>query len=243
MRPENTLEAFEAAIEVGADVVELDVRVTADNVPVVMHDADLSRTTDGTGFVHEIALKELKGFSVKRRRGPRAEVPTVREALEVLAGRAEVNLEIKNMPGEPSFDSPREVAAEHAVRLVEEFGLQDTALLSSFNWLSIERVRELNPRIGTGFLTIAAIDPVAALVYARSKGHSFVLPQAPAVFSAGEEFVRQAHDDGIRVGAWVMDEEDGLRDLFAMGVDAVASNRPDVAVVVRDRFRNGGRTD
>jgi glycerophosphoryl diester phosphodiesterase len=243
LRPENTLEAFELAIEAGTDVVELDVRLTADNVPVVMHDLDVSRTTDGTGWLHEMTLVEVKALSVKRKRGPRAEVPTVREALQVLAGRADVNLEVKNIPGEPSFDSPVEAAAEHAVRLVEEFAQEATALISSFNWLSIERARELNPDIATGFLTIAAIDPMAALLYARSKGHRFVLPQSPAAFAGGPELVRQAHDAGIRVGTWTVDDPEGLERLFSFGVDAIATNRPEVAVPIRDAFRERARAE
>jgi glycerophosphoryl diester phosphodiesterase len=237
--PENTLEAFEGAIAVGADVVELDVRLTADGVPVVLHDLDVSRTTDGAGLVHELRVDELKRFDASRGVGPRTEVPTLREALGVLAGRIGVNLELKNLPGEPSFDSPREAVAEAAVAMVAEFGIRDQVLVSSFNWLTIERVHDLDPDVETGFLTIAAIDPGAALVYAASKGHGYVLPQAPALLAAGGDVVREAHERGIRVGTWTVDDPDLLRDLFAMGVDAVATNVPEMAVPIRDAFRAG----
>jgi glycerophosphoryl diester phosphodiesterase len=235
--PENTLEAFEAAIAAGADVVELDVRLTADGVPVVMHDLDASRTTDGSGLVHELPLEALKRFDASRGLGPRTEVPTVSEALEVLGGRVVVNLELKNLPGEASFDSPREAVAEAAVGLVKAFGIGEQVLLSSFNWLTIERVRDLDPEIMTGFLSTAAMDPAEALRYARSKGHRFILPQVEGLLASGEELIQEAHDHEVLVGTWTVDEPEVLERLFGMGVDAVATNAPETAVPIRDAFR------
>jgi glycerophosphoryl diester phosphodiesterase len=235
--PENTLESFEAAVQAGADVVELDVRLTADGVPVVLHDLDVSVTTDGHGLVHELTLAEVKRLDASGGRGARAEVPTLREALELLSGRAGVNLEIKNLPGEPSFDSPREAAAEVCVRLLEEVGFVGPVVVSSFNWLSIERVQELDPQIDTGFLTTAAIDPWAALVYVRSRGHAYVLPQAPPLYELGRAFVQEAHGQGVLVGTWTVDDPEAIERLYGFGVDAVATNDPEVAVPIRDRFR------
>jgi glycerophosphoryl diester phosphodiesterase len=234
--PENTLVAFEAAVRAGADVVELDVRLTADGVPVVLHDADVSATTDGTGFVHAMTLGQLKQLDAARGSGPVHRVPTLGEALEVIGrGETAVNLEIKNLPGEPAFDSPREATLERALDTVRDTGFGGTVLVSSFNWLSIERSKVLAPDVATGFLTIAAIDPWAALVYVRQAGHEFALPQTPALLSAGEDFVREAHADGVRVGTWVADDETLLTTLFEWGVDAVATNDPALAVSVRDR--------
>jgi glycerophosphoryl diester phosphodiesterase len=141
------------------------------------------------------------------------------------------------MPGERSFDSPRESAAEATVRTLDDAAFSGPVLCSSFNWLSIERVREMDRSIPTGFLTIAAMDPWAALVYTRTNGHAYVLPQAPALYDAGRVFVQEAHRDGVLVGTWVVDDADALDRLFRMGVDAVATNDPEAAVPVRDRFR------
>jgi glycerophosphoryl diester phosphodiesterase len=239
--PENTLEAFAAAIDAGADVVELDVRMTADDVPVVLHDLDVASTTDGRGLVHTLTLAEIKRLDAAAgRTGGPAEVPTLDEALTLLSGRCGVDIEIKNLPGEPSFDSPVEAAAEASVRAVERAGYDGFVLVSSFNWLSIERVRAMAPDLATGFLVTAVIDPRAALAYVRQQGHPYVLPQAPAVFDAGPDLIREAHADGVQVGTWTVDDPEAIERLFSWGVDAVASNRPDVAVKVRDRFRNGG---
>lgn len=234
--PENTLEAFEGAIAVGADVVELDVRMTADGVPVVMHDLDVGATTDGQGFLHTMTLAELKRLDASGGRGPRAEVPTLEEALQALSGRIGVDVEIKNLPGEPAFDSPVEAAAEATVRMLDRAGYDGTVLLSSFNWLSIERVKAMDPGIPTGFLTTAHIDADAALLYVASNHHEYVLPQAPAIWEAGEAFVVRAHDQGVSVGTWTVDDPEAIERLFVWGLDAVATNDPAVTVAIRDRF-------
>src|SRR5262249_20289210 len=167
------------------------------------------------------------------------EVPTFAEALQTLAGRAGVDVEIKNLPGEPAFDSPREAIADAVLDELDAAGFGDPVIVSSFNWLSIERIRRARPEVPTGFLAAAMIDPAAALVYARSAGHVFVLPQFPALLQAGEAFVTKAHAEGVRVGTWTVDEPEDLRRLFGMGVDAVATNRPGLAVEVRRGWRAG----
>jgi glycerophosphoryl diester phosphodiesterase len=235
--PENTLESFQGAIDAGADAVELDVRMTADGVPVIMHDLDVSNTTDGTGFLHLLTLAEVKALDAANGHGPRAEVPTLAEALDLLSGRVGVNIEVKNLPGEPAFDSPKEAAAEAVVRLVGERGFDGPLLVCSFNWLSIERVLAMDGGIPTGFLTTALIEPAAALVYVKDRGHRYVLPQAPGLFAAGRDFVDAAHAAGVRVGTWTVDDPEAIEQLFEMGVDAVATNDPQIAIPIRDRFR------
>jgi len=239
--PENTLESFQGAVDAGADAVELDVRMTADAVPVIMHDLDVSTTTDGTGFIHELTLAQVKRLDAGKGRGVRAQVPTLAEALDLLSGRVGVNIEVKNLPGEPAFDSPREAAAEAVVRIIDDRGFDGPLLVCSFNWLSIERVMAMNERIPTGFLTTVLIEPAAALVYVKDRGHRYVLPQAPGVFAAGRPFVDAAHTAGVLVGTWTVDEPEPIEQLFELGVDAVATNDPQMAVPIRDRFRASRR--
>lgn len=233
--PENTLPAFEEAARAGADVIELDVRLTADGVPIVLHDPDVSGTTDGRGPVLGLTLAEVKRLDAGRG-GPRVEVPTLEEALEAIdrAGVG-VDLEVKNIPGEPAFDSPDEAILVAALEGLNRVGFGGPVLVSSFNWVTIERCRELAPDVLTGFLTVASIDPRAALDYARQNGHEFVLPNAVALVEPGKPFVEEAHREGIRVGTWTVDDEASLERLFGWGVDAIASNDPSLAVAVRDR--------
>jgi glycerophosphoryl diester phosphodiesterase len=233
--PDNTLGAFEVAISAGADAVELDVRLTSDSVAIVMHDADVSGSTDGSGFVHQMTLADVKRLDASAGRGPRQEVPTLAEALETIGGRCGIDLEIKNLPGEPSFDSPKEAILRVTLEALEAASFPGPVLISSFNWLTIERSKELAPQIPTGFLSIAVVDAHAAFVYARRAGHDFVLPQTPALLQAGEGLVEEAHEHGVRVGTWVTDDPAELETLFGWGVDAVASNDPAAAIAIRVR--------
>ncbi len=235
--PENTLPAFEGAIDAGADLVELDVRLTADGEPVILHDLDVSITTSGRGRVHELTLAEVKQLDASKGRAESAEVPTLREALELLSGRAGVNIEIKNLPQEPSFDSPKEAAVEKTLSTLHDVAFSGPVVICSFNWLSIERVRELEPGIPTGFLTVAAIDPWASLTYVKAKGHSLALPHVVSLDGAGPEFVEAAHTDGVRIGTWTVDDAATIERLFEMGVDALATNDPGAAIPIRDRVR------
>ncbi|HYH28231.1 MAG TPA: glycerophosphodiester phosphodiesterase family protein [Actinomycetota bacterium] len=223
--PENTLAAFEAAEQAGADAVELDIRLTADGVPVVMHDPAVGAATDGEGAVHELTLEEIRRFDA----GGGERVPTLAEVLDRL--QIGLDLEIKNLPGEASFDSPEEAILLATLARLEDSAFDRPVLISSFNWLTLERCRELRPDIETGFLTVGTIDPRASLSYCRGAGHRWMLPQAVALIEAGPAVVREAHDAGIRVGTWTVDDPDVSASLFAMGVDAVATNDP--AALVR----------
>jgi glycerophosphoryl diester phosphodiesterase len=232
--PENTLSAFEAAAAAGADVIEFDLRLTADGAPVVLHDEDLSVTTDGQGLVRETMLAEVKRLDASRGRGPRQEVPTLAEALHVIGqGGAGVDLEIKSLGGP---DPGRHDLLEAALEVLEAARFPGPVLVSSFNGLTLQRCRELAPGLPTGFLAAVAIEPRSALAYARQAGHEFLLPQVEAVLEAGPGLVDECHAAGLRVGTWTVDDESTLEKLLRWGVDAVASNDPGLAVAVRNRL-------
>lgn len=235
--PENTIAAFESAAAADADGIELDVRLTADGVPVVLHDPDVGGSTDGEGLVHTMTLQEVKRLDASGGVASPQRIPTLVEALAAIGAHPGlgVDLEIKNIPGEPSFDSPREAVLEAALSALNASAFRGPTLVSSFNWVTLERSKQLAPDIPTGFLTVAAIDPRSALAHARDAGHQFVLPQVGALLDAGEGFIEEAHADGINVGTWTVDDEAILSKLFSWRVDAVASNDPRMAVRVRNR--------
>jgi glycerophosphoryl diester phosphodiesterase len=230
--PENTLSAFEAAIAAGADLVELDVRLTSDGIAVVAHDGWLGPQADGP-LVHKMTLAEIRDLD-----GPARAIPTLEDVLDLVVGRAGIDLEVKNLPDEPSFDSPDESVAQEVVRLLRRLGrpARRSMLVSSFNWLSIEHVRALDPDVATGFLTWPSIDPHGAIAYARERGHPFVLPQVYGLMAAGPDAVRAAHDARLRIGTWVVDRQEDIERMLDWGVDAVITNDPMAGVRVRDRF-------
>ncbi len=230
---ENTLVALEAALEVGAQAVELDVRLTADGVPVVIHDADVSRVSEGEGFVSDMTFEQVRALDVSGGLHGPAEVPALAEILEALSGRAAAVIEIKNWPDQPGFD-PDHGQVEAVVRELDRVGFSGPALLASFNWASVDRVRRLVPELPTGLLSVSGTaEPPEALERAREGGHRFVLPHSPDLIAHGPAFVGAAHEVGVRVGTWVVDEPDDVRTFFSWGVDAVATNDPAMAVALR----------
>ncbi len=230
---ENTLESFDAAIAVGADAVEFDVRLAADGTAVVMHDPGVERTTDGTGLIRDLTLGEIKRLSIRTADGGTTEVPTLEETLARLSGRVAVDVEIKNIPGEPGFDGQRELAVEATLRALDRTGFAGPVLLSSFNPLSLARSRVLAPDVPTGLLTTDAVEARAALAYAISEGHPWILPFVGTVLAAGEGFVDEARDAGVTVGVWITDDPAAALDLWRAGVTAVATNDPAALVAAR----------
>jgi glycerophosphoryl diester phosphodiesterase len=235
-RPENTLASFEEALRLGARIVELDVRRSSDGVAVVMHDPSVDRTTDGTGFVHELTAAELSSLNAGTAIEP-APVPTLDEVLACVSGRAAVAVEIKNIPGEPAFEPAREPIVEAVHVALDRF--DGAVLVVSFNPASLAASKALAPHVPTGFLTTDLVDPREALGYAVAAGHNMVLPGTRASIPAGEAFVEEVHVAGLRAGTWTVDDPETVRMLLDRGFDAIASNDPEMALgVLADRARS-----
>ncbi|HWO70402.1 MAG TPA: glycerophosphodiester phosphodiesterase family protein [Actinomycetota bacterium] len=228
--PENTLEAFEAAVRAGAKMVEFDVRLTADGVPVILHDADVSRTTDGRGLVHQLTFEELRRFSAGRWQGRRLPVPSLREALELLSGRAGVDIEIKHLPGEPGYDPAREATLQATLAELDRVAFVGPVVITSFNPSTVRRSRQLAPDVPTGLLTTASLPADDALRLAAGARHDLLLPEVDAVLAAGPAFVERVHAAGLRLGTWTVDDPATIATLFGWGVDAVATNDPATAL-------------
>ena len=234
---ENTLPAFEAAVRAGADAIELDVRLSADGVVVVMHDPDVGRTTDGSGLVRDHSLAELKALRIATADGGFAEVPTLDEAFGVLGARVAIDIELKQLPGEPDHDPDGEALVEATLETIAGIGSEAAVLLSSFDPTTIARVRALGAGFPTGLLVAPGVDVHVATAFAEREGHPWVLPFADAVEAAGEAYVGEVHAAGMALGTWIVDDPARAAALFAWGVDAVATNDPAALVVAATRER------
>lgn len=226
---ENTLAAFDLAASLGADAIEFDVRVTADGVPVVHHDPAAGRTTDGQGPVCGRTLAEVKTW----RTAGGHEVPTLDEVLGLLSGRAAIDVEIKNLPGEPDFEADRERVVEATLDAFQRAAFVGPALLSSFNPASIAHARRLAPEIPTGLLTEFQVEALDALAEAASSGHRWVLPFSGMVATAPEGYPAAVHEAGLRLGTWIADVPAFAIELMRAGVDAVATNDPRAILAAR----------
>ncbi|MEJ7585572.1 MAG: glycerophosphodiester phosphodiesterase [Acidimicrobiales bacterium] len=210
---ENTVEAFAGARDLGADMVELDARRTADGSIVVHHDALLA---DGRAIV------DLEGADLP------GHIPTLGDALDACAP-LRVNVEIKNWPDDPDFD-PTDLVARAVVDLADVRSLHDALLVSCFHWPTVDRVRTLDPRMETGLLHVR-IDGATALDEAERRGHHAVHPWDPLVTA---DLVTAAHARGLQVNVWTVDDPVRMADLARWGVDGIVTNRPDVARAVVD---------
>lgn len=211
--PENSLAAFEAAVAQRADGVELDVRRTADGTLAVRHDETLA---DGRRIV-ELGRAALDGV-----------VPQLDDVLEVCRPLSVVNVEIKNWPDDGDFD-PSLTLADAVVGLLRERGELDDGrvIVSSFHLGTIDRVTELAPQLATGWLWGLVDDVGALLDKAAARGHQAVHPHHAFV---NEELVGRAHALGLAVNAWTCNEPDRIRWLAEVGVDAVITDTPDIAL-------------
>lgn len=219
--PENTLAAFERAAELGADGIELDVRMSADGVPVVIHNATVDATTDGSGRVGELTLAQLKRLDAgawfdAHFAGQR--IPSLEETLEAVGESLLLNIELK---GEEVLGGG---LARAVVDLIMQYGLGDRVILSSFNPLALRRVQRAMGRIPTALLYMSARLPrvgewVTPNRYAALHPHRSVL---------SEDHLRWIRQRDYRVHVWTVDEPDEMRRLVEWGVDGIITNVPDV---------------
>ncbi len=225
--PENTMPAFQLAIEQGVDGFELDVQRSADGVLVVCHDETIDRTSDGSGAIADLRLAELRrhDFSNGHTGFGRVQIPTLAEVLDLVRGSgAVVNIELKN-------SVVRYAGMEAQVdALVNQFGLGDQVWLSSFNHQSLAVLAGLGSRVPRAALYIEQL--VQPWRYAAGFGASALHPHLLAVDA---ELVASAHAAGMRVHPWTVDDPRAITELAALGVDAVITNLPGLARQVLGR--------
>jgi glycerophosphoryl diester phosphodiesterase len=230
-QPENTLPAFEAAIAAGADALEFDVRLCADGVAVVCHDADLGRLAGDPRLIRDLRLDELERVAIHAEAGGNR-IPTLEEVLALAAGRVAVDIEIKNLPGEPDFD-PDEILVAAVTSELERVAFPDLVVITSFSPFSLARVRELAPGISTGLIADPGVDAGVALDFAREQGSAWVLPFVERVLEKGEDWFADVREAGMRVGTWVVDDPEVAVRLMRAGVDAIVTNDPATIVHAR----------
>ncbi len=217
--PENTLPAFRRALELGADGVELDVRLAGDGTVIVLHDDGLERTTDGRGRADRLSWDALRQLDAGRRFGPAfAGTPlcTLAEALAVLAPARLVNVELKG----PARGRHLERAVLEVVR---QAGMVERVVFSSFARAHLARLRRLDGGIALAWLFNWPWQWWLAWPLARSLRLQALHPAGVAVT---EWAVRLAHRRGLRVVPWTVNEEETARRMAAWGVDGLITDRP-----------------
>lgn len=216
--PENTLASFRSAIDLGVDVIECDVHLTADGQPVVIHDHLLDRTTSGRGLVRDLTLAEIKQLDAGSWKSPAfrdQRVPTLAQVLELARGRVGVAIEIKNLP--LLYPGIERVVLE----TVGAAGMLSDVVVIAFDHRCLRRLRELSPVILTGALE--ASRPVDILGLLADAGADVFCPHWAAI---EPETATELHDAGKLIGVWTVDDPIALAWTQALPANAVYTNKP-----------------
>ncbi len=225
--PENTLAAFQMAMDVEADGIELDVHFTRDREVVVTHDDDVKRVTGYQGLVGDLTLAQLKklDFSYGMAAFKGETIPTLEEVLALIKpGRLHINIELKTNNENPNG------LEEACQALVEKYGMEDRILYSSFNHFSLARMVEIAPHMPCGILYAHKL--YKPWEYAKSFGCRAVHPQFLSVNSP--DYMKLCHDAGILCNVWTVNAAEDIREMLAAGVDGIITNYPALAKRLRD---------
>ncbi len=228
--PENTLIAFQKAIDCKADYLELDVHKTKDDTIVVIHDSSVDRTSsnDMKGIISELNYSDLAnikvGYSTKF--GDKYEnerIPTLREALELAKGKIKVCIEIK------VYGAEKEI-----LEIVNDLEINDDVILFSFYYPVLARIRQLDKNIPTLYLKGTA--DKMTIDYAKA-----IESNAIGVGSGTDvtkEYLDFAHSNGIEVWKWTVNDEDEMQQLIEIGLDGLITNFPDKAILKLSTTKN-----
>lgn len=218
--PELTRAAFLRALELGVDMIEIDIQLTKDGYLVVIHDHELERTTNGRGAVRDHTLAELKQLDAGAwfdQSFAGETILTLEEVIEIVGRRAMLNVEVKSPPGDWSNTALKTVA------VLTHAGILGTTVLSCFQMQALEKVRELSPaaRIGVLWHQPEFDD---AWRWARELAAWSFHPWSKVLTAEG---VAEAHQRGLRVLTWTVNDPEEIGQVAAMGVDGIMSDFPE----------------
>lgn len=222
LAPENTLAAFERAIQLGVDAIELDVRATRDGVVVVMHDPAIDRTTNREGPVDELTFAQLRQADAGAWFGRDfvdQRVPTLQEVLDLIRHRAVAVVEIKV-----------DWLAEQVLKVAHDVDVIDQVVIQSFAPETVRRINAVDPSVPTALL-IGNLPTSPARMRARRVAHE-VLTTGANILNVWHgaltpPFFEEMRKRGVTVWTWTVDEEAVMRDVIQMGVQGVTTNYPD----------------
>lgn len=231
--PENTMEAFRKAYEMGADGIQLDVQMTKDGELVVIHDETIERVSDGTGWVKDMTLAKLRKYNFNKTHPEylHAEIPTLEEVYEwIKPTNMTINVEIRT---NEVFYSEIE---ERILDMTERMGLKDRVIFSSFNHYTVQKIKELDPTAETGMLYCdGIISPISYGAYVVGAD-----ALQPSILNLQYiNFIRDCKKAHMKLHVWTINEEQEMRMLCENQVEAMITDYPDLAVEISQEYRNG----
>lgn len=210
--PENTILSFQKAIELGCDKTELDVRLSKDNQLIVIHDPEVDRISNGQGLVSKMTLEEIKRLKCPENQ----EIPILQEVIDLCKDRIDLLIELK-----------AEGTGEKVNQIILKNQLLSSVLVISFKLNLIKEIKELNPKIKTGF--IFEEDNKGLWDLAEIVPFDYICPKSSLV---NEEMVKKAHDLGLKVHAYEVNRKKLADYLIELGVDEIGTDFPKLFIGV-----------
>ena len=205
--PENTLSSFRRAVELGVDAIELDVRKTKDNKIVVIHNADVNKTTDGNGPVNSFTLDEIQKFVTEKGE----HIPTLEEVLDALGKRVKILVELKEAGTE-----------ENVLELIRQKELMDNVILISFHEDVLRKIRTLDDKVTLGLIYVRHKNPIQSALELKAE---YLLSLYRFTHSTN---IKKAHEAGLKVIVWTINTKEEAIEYEKKGVDGIATDRPDI---------------
>lgn len=206
--PENTLRSFKKAIEIGVDMVEFDIRKTKDGKMGVIHDEKVNRTTNGKGLIKDYTFDQIRNLDA----GKGEKIPTPEEVIELTKGKCGLVIELKEE------NTEREI-----IKLIKEKKIEKEVIIVSFYPQILQNVKKIYPKIRVGILMKEVPDNY--LQIAQNMNVDYVLIRRDKI---KKEHVGSLHNLGLKVAAWTVDTEEDSKKMIEIGIDAIASNKPDI---------------
>lgn len=209
--PENTLEAFKKALELRVDVVELDVHHTKDGELIVMHDDNVSRTTDGVGYIHEFSFKQIRKLHE-----PNGEpIPTLQEVLDILKNKCICKIDIKD-----------EGTVDKVIKLIKKNNIEYSVIVTCEIPSILKEIKKLptNIKLEAGGFGRKGIQIKEIIEKAKSVKADIISPHYTITT---KKLVDEAHKNGLKVHVWTVDEGNMTEKMKKIGVDGITTNFPD----------------
>ena len=217
--PENTILAFEKAIEVGCDGIEFDVQLTKDGHVVIIHDEDIRRTTNGMGLVKDYTLEEIQKFDASGKfKGYYGihRIPTLEEYFETVKEHNLItNIELKT--GMIMYEG----IEEKVIQLIKQYRQEEQVIISSFNHYSIMECKKLAPHIKCGFLVGDGLYRPGK--YTKERGVEYIHPRYQML---KDEVIDEIKMHGIKINTWTVNAENMMEELIRKGIEGIITDSP-----------------
>lgn len=228
LAPQNTIAAFEKALEFNVDGFENDVHLTKDGEIVICHNYEIDRTSNGNGKISDMTLDEIRSYDFGSYFSPEfagEKIPTLDEFLEVSRNLEIVNIEVKTP------EVPNDLVKKTLDR-VKAFNMESQVVMSGFSKELMMQSKEICPEVRTAFLydmSSADLEAVSEEPVEFCKKYNFDILH-PMLFFITPELITKCHSAGIKVNAWTVNVKEGMEQLEALGVDGIITDVPEICV-------------